>query len=145
MSEEEQKIIIDEGWKAKVEREREAVAEKSKSAAANEVDEDGAPEELSLFDNLVASLSAQAMMALGLVAPEGQQRVMVDLGMASHLIDTLRMLLEKTAGNVTEDESANLKEAVSELQRVFGVRVQQADEAVMQGSGLSHPDPAPPS
>lgn len=125
MSDEEKKIIIDEDWKAQVEREKQ---QEEAGKSADELREEKV-ETLSLFDNLVASVSAQALMALGLVAQENQVEVYIDLETARHMIDTLVMLREKTEGNRTDEESRNLNEAISELQRVFSVRVQQAQEA----------------
>ncbi len=140
MAEEEPKIIIDEGWKAQVEREREE-AVKSAGEPADEADQELAEAGMSLFDYLVSTLATQTMMALGLVAEEGQEKVVVDLATAKHLVDSLMMLQEKTSGNLTEDEDKNLKEAVSELQKVFAARVQQAREAAMKQPGI---DPDPP-
>ena len=96
---------------------------------------------MSLFDYLVSTLAAQTMLSLGLVAEEGQDKVVVDLGTANHLIDSLMMLREKTKGNLTADEEKNLTDAVSELQRVFAARAQQARETAMQKPGI---DPNPP-
>ena len=125
MADDDKKIFIDEDWKAQVEREKqEAEAHKPASELREERQED-----LSLFDNLVASVAAQTLMALGLVAQEDQVEVYVDLGTAKHMIDTLMMLRDKTKGNLSDDESRNLAEAISELQRVFSVRVQQAQQA----------------
>ena len=135
---EEPKIIIDEGWKAQVEREREE-AQHVPEEPAEPVDE-LAEAGLTLFDYLVSTLAAQTMMSLGLVAEEGQEKVVVDLGTAHHLIDSLMMLKDKTAGNLTEDEDKNLNEAISELQRVFAARAQQAQQA-QQTQGI---DPNPP-
>ncbi len=125
MTDDEKKIIIDEGWKAQVEREK-AEAEAQKPVA--ELREEQA-EEMSLFDNLVASVAAQALMAMGLVGQEDQVEMYIDLNLAKHMIDTLMMLREKTSGNLSDDELRNLNEAVSELQRVFAVRVQQSRQA----------------
>ena len=60
MAEEEPKIVIDEGWKAQVEREREEAdqkVEKPKVEAADEHSES----EMSLFDYLVSTLAAQTL------------------------------------------------------------------------------------
>ncbi len=140
MADEEPKIIIDEGWKAQVEREREEAEKQADVAPESTVDE---LEEagMSLFDYLVSTLAAQTMISLGLVAEEGQEKVVVDLGTAQHLVETLTMLREKTEGNLSEDESKNLNEAIPELQRVFALRAQQAREAAMQQPGI---DPNPP-
>lgn len=125
MSDDEKKIVIDEDWKSQVERERQEAqaAEPASEPREEEI------EELSIFDNLVASLSAQTLMSLGLVAQEDEAEVYIDFNSARQLIDILMMLREKTEGNLTDVESANLKEAVGELQRVFTARVQQSQEA----------------
>lgn len=131
MSEETPEIFIDESWKDQVEREKvtqEAVKSQPKDAEA----------EFTLFDHLVSTLSAQTLFALGLMAEEGQAQVMVDLDTAKHMIDTLMMLQEKTVNNVSAEESTNLKEAISELQRVFATRIQQAQEA---GAAIDPPAP----
>jgi len=137
---EQPKIIVDEDWKSKVDRER----EESRKAAPQPaepagVDAAGAPGEAELtpFDFLVSSLAAQTVMALGLAGEEGQQQVYVDLGAAKHLIDTLMVLREKTQGNLTDDEEANLSEAIAELQRVFAVRATQVREATLKKAGMS--------
>ena len=135
--EEAPKIIIDEGWKAQVEREREEAKVADRSTDAQEELEDAG---LTLFDYLVSTLAAQTMMALGLVAEEDQEKAVVDLGTAHHLIDSLMMLKDKTQGNLTKDEEKNLNEAISELQRVFTARAQQAQQA-QQAPGI---DPKPP-
>ncbi len=140
MAEEEPKIIIDEGWKDQVEREREEV-KKQAEGTAEEAGDELAEAGMSLFDYLVSTLAAQTMFSLGLVAEEGQDKVVVDLGTANHLIDSLMMLREKTQGNLTADEAKNLSEAIPELQRVFAARAQQAREAAIQKPGI---DPNPP-
>lgn len=137
----EPKIFIDEDWKAQVEREREQAREKETEEGGKGPDEELEEAGLSLFDYLVSTLAAQTMMALGLMAEEGQKQVYVDLGAARHLVDSLVMLREKTKGNLTEDEQKNLDEAVSELQRVFAVRAQQVREAQLNKPGI---DPNPP-
>jgi hypothetical protein len=136
------KIFVDEDWKSKVDRERAQAREKpekapAKAATAGELDE----AELTLFDYLVSTLAAQTVMALGLAAEEGQKQVYVDLGAARHLIDSLVMLREKTKGNLSKDEEANLNEAIAELQRVFAVRATQVREASLNRPGI---DPNPP-
>ena len=140
VAEEEPKIIIDEGWKAQVERERKE-AKKQAEETHEDAGDDLAEAGMSLFDYLVSTLAAQTMISLGLVAEEGQDKIVVDLGTANHLIDSLMMLREKTQGNLTADEAKNLTDAVSELQRVFAPRAQQAREAAMQKPGI---DPNPP-
>ncbi len=138
------KIIVDEDWKSKVDREREQAREKQEKEPAKAAPAKGELEEadLTLFDYLVSTLAAQTVMALGLAAEEGQKQVYVDLGAARHLIDSLIMLREKTKGNLTKDEEANLNEAIAELQRVFAVRATQVREASLNRPGI---DPNPPN
>lgn len=138
MSDEEPKIFIDEDWKSQVDREREeALQQQETPEPKDSPDEQGeAPDDTSLFEVMFSGMAAQAMMALGLMAEEGQKEVMVDLGLAKHLIDTMAMLQEKTKGNLTEREEASLGQAVSELQRAFSVRAQQAQESALRQQGV---------
>lgn len=122
MSEETPEIFIDESWKDQVER------EKISQEAAKPPEED-AEAEFTLFDNLMSTLSAQTLFALGMMAEEGQAQVTVDLDAAKHMIDTLMMLQEKTVNNLSPEESTNLEQAISELQQVFATRIQQAQQA----------------
>ena len=153
--EEKPKIFVDEDWKAKVEREREearkTTEEKPADAAAEvaqapeagrpaeagqaETREQGAPEGPSFF-SLVSDLAAQAMFALGVIAPQGSKEVMVDLAGAKYVIDTLMVLREKTKGNLEAEEEGHLREALSELQRIYVARAQQVQQAQMQQSGV---------
>ncbi|MCH7909116.1 MAG: DUF1844 domain-containing protein [Candidatus Hydrogenedentes bacterium] len=121
MSDDTPEIFIDEGWKNQVEREKELleVVPPKEDAEA----------EFTLFEELVSTLSAQTLFALGLMVQEGQAQVTVDLDAAKHMIDTLMMLRDKTANNLSPEESTNLEQAISELQRVFAARIQQAQQA----------------
>ena len=121
MSDDTPEIFIDEGWKNQVEREKELleVVPPKENAVA----------EFTLFEELVSTLSAQTLFALGLMVQEGQAQVTVDLDAAKHMIDTLMMLRDKTANNLSPEESTNLEQAISELQRVFAARIQQAQQA----------------
>jgi len=135
MPDDEKKIIIDEGWKARVERERQEAAAKKPEPEAQPEEE--APEEVEAsFLTLVTSLATQAMFALGLIAPEGAKEVMVDLPGAKFCIDTLAMLRDKTKGNLTGEESKQLEEAIAQLQQVFVVRGQQAQASTMKNAGI---------
>ena len=61
---------------------------------------------------------------------------MVDIAQAKYLIDTLMMLRDKTQGNLTPEEEGVLSESISELQRVYVVRTQQAQEASLKQAGI---------
>jgi hypothetical protein len=157
MADEERKLFIDEDWKAKVQREKElarqqaeqktaspeagsAAAGAGAGAAASEEapgQEGGSGEqEDSLFLGLVQSLAAQAMYALGLIAEPGAQQVMVDLGQAKYVVDTLMMLRDKTQGHLTPVEQGQLTEALGELQRLYVLRAQQVQEQTLRKAGV---------
>lgn len=128
-------IIIDEGWKAQVEREKQTAAEQSEEPAAAEGESE--EYELTVFDSLISGLAAQTMVALGLTGEEGQQ-VQVDMAYAHHLIATLKMLRDKTEGNLEDGEKANLDEAIGELHRVFMIREEQIREMQNETSDNIH-------
>lgn len=150
MADEERRIIIDEDWKARAQREKEEarrLAEEQQKAAAvpqpaeNEVDTagegDALPEEEGpSFLALVSSLATQTMFALGVLVPRGSQQVYVNLDEARFTIDMLGMLREKTKGNLTPQESGQLTATIAELQEVYVARVQQAQEQAMRQAGV---------
>lgn len=154
MSDEERKIITDEDWKARVQREKEEAQRKAEAEKAQASEEgkaessgpageeaQGGGESGDLFMSLVGSLVTQAMYALGMVQQqEGQEQVQVDITTAKQLIDMLVMLRSKTQGNLTSDESSQLNEAISELQRVFVARQKQVQEAKLRQSGVNPED-----
>lgn len=145
MADEERKIIIDEDWKAQVQKEKEQ-ARQRQAAEAKPAPEgpEGAPapdeEQESLFQVLVTSLAAQAMYALGMVAPPEAKQVMVDLGQAKFVVDTLMMLREKTQGHLTPVEQGHLQEVLSELQRLYVYRAQQVQESALRQAGVNPGD-----
>lgn len=142
MSDENPKIIIDEGWKSKVEREKQQAEKQADSPQDQALDHEkpleGDPN-FTLFDSLTSGLAAQTMVALGLAGEQGEQ-VQVDLPYAHHLISSLVMLQQKTAGHLEEAEAANLEEAIGELTRVFSVREDQIRELDTKQQTEAKPD-----
>jgi hypothetical protein len=65
------------------------------------------------FPSLVQSIVTQALFYLGELAPRGGEPV-VNLDMAKHHIDTLGVLEEKTANNLSADEKRMLDAALYE-------------------------------
>lgn len=112
----EKRIIVDEDWKSQVQAEKEELKRKGEAKASGLEAEDQPtafpPASLSV---LLTSLGMQAMMALGLITPTGSPASKPRLGEAKHLIDTLAVLEEKTAGNRTPEESALLENLLHEL------------------------------
>ena len=133
----DQKIFIDEDWKARVQREKEEAAAKIADTPAPEQDaEAGIPEQVS-FSSLVSMLAMQAMMALGAMAQETDQEIIVDLDAAKLYIDLLMILREKTQGNLTPEEQGQMTAILADLQRGFMVRSQQLQEASLREMGLN--------
>ncbi|WP_404306379.1 DUF1844 domain-containing protein [Neorhodopirellula lusitana] len=75
------------------------------------------------FEVLISMLFTQAISALGqMPGPDGGQ-TKVDKPMAKHTIDTLEMLETKTKGNLSDQESKMLTEALHALRMTYvGVR-----------------------
>ncbi len=118
---EEPKIIVDDDWKSQAQAEKERLAEQVEQGAKQpdaptagpaEGQERGLPP--AGFAALVNSLIAQVFMALGGMEDPKTKRRIVDLELAKFHIDTLTMLEEKTAGNLTDDEKKLLDKATYE-------------------------------
>ena len=146
--EQKPKIIVDDDWKAQAKAEKERLAREvdqkqaaEKQAQAAPTGDAGAPTREAAaqqqaaqqprklppanFTTHVNSLVTQAFMAMGgMEDPRTKQRY-VDLDLAKHHIDTLTMLEEKTAGNLTDDEKQLLNQGLYECRMHF-VHVAQA-------------------
>jgi hypothetical protein len=70
------------------------------------------------FGTIVQSALTQAMFYLGELAAPGQPPT-VNLDMAKHHLDTLRILEEKTVNNLTEEEQRLLDHALYDLRTRF--------------------------
>jgi len=93
------------------------------------------------FSTIVHSVYMNAVVQLGLAAPEGQ-RPRADILGARQSIDMLDVLAEKTKGNLTEDESKLLETVLFELRLTF-IEVTQAigRAAQQQDPGSVPPTP----
>jgi hypothetical protein len=143
VTDEEKRIIIDENWKEKVQREKEELQrkleeEKAKKSAGGSAstEEAGTPS----FETIVGILTTDAMLALGVIAPQGAQQVIIDLEQAQFFIDLLMILREKTKGNLTPEEEGILNSSIAQLQEIYLVRTQQYHEAQLRQAGLK-PEP----
>jgi len=146
VSDDKPKIIIDEGWKSQAQREKTELAakleaEKAAAAAAPEAAAEAAlPDDEAMehdpFLALIGSLATQTMFALGVIAPPGATQVMINLDEAAVTLEMLKAIEEKTAGNLNQEEDAALKEALSELERVFAARVMQYQEQAAKQQGI---------
>ncbi|MBW8747877.1 MAG: DUF1844 domain-containing protein [Acidobacteria bacterium] len=92
------------------------------------------------FDRLVQSIYMTAIMQLGGGTPEGEQ-ARVDILGARQSIDMLNVLQEKSKGNLTEDESRMLENALFEVRMAF-LEITQA--LARQARQPESPLPPPP-
>lgn len=139
---EEPKIIVDEDWKSQVAREKEAA--KNAPATPDEETADGEagqmgeipPANFLLFLNILAQ---QAMGALGLLADPTSGEAQANRPLAKHFIDMLGVLQEKTKGNLTEDESGHMRDALHQLRMFY---VQTENNAAAQPPEPNEPPPS---
>ena len=122
----EKKIIIDEDWKSQVEAERAQATKapapsKDAPTAASEGSSDAAdpPMPPASFELLLSTLTTEALVALGQVPHPGTGKVQVQRNQAKFLIDTIDVLREKTAGNLSEPEREVLEGLLHQLKMVF--------------------------
>ena len=119
------KIIVDEDWKSQVQAEKES--------SKHEPDAEGEsahtiPLPEASFTQLVTLLATQAAAALGQGAPPDQEEIMVDLGVAKHLIDLLGMLEEKTKGNLDQRETEMVAQVLHSLRMLYVTYKKQVEK-----------------
>ena len=119
----ERRIVVDEDWKAQVEREKAHASQRPDS----QEDRDPLMPPPTLT-TLASSLAMQALAALGLLPDPLTGKVEVRLNRARHLIDSVNLLYEKTKGNITEEESRAMEEMLHELRLTF-IQVQSRHES----------------
>lgn len=130
------KIIIDEDWKARAQREKEEASRKAAEQTGESVGEQKAEPDPVSFPGLVNMFSMQGLIALGILVPRDAKEVMVDLDEAKYIIDMLMMLRDKTKGNLTPEEQGLLTESLSQLQQAYVLRAQQLQESAMREAGF---------
>ncbi|MFA5087475.1 MAG: DUF1844 domain-containing protein [Candidatus Omnitrophota bacterium] len=130
----EKEKYVDESWKESVEKEKEdgpsggpdklpaSVGEQSEQDLSRGKGPDGSPSEESFeinFSNYVASLAFQAMIFLGEIPNPITQKVEKNFKQAKFIIDTLRMMRDKTSGNLDQPEADLLSATLYELQMKY--------------------------
>ena len=68
---------------------------------------------------LVSSLAQQAMVSMGVLPNPMTGRSVFLFNQATHLIDTIDLIFEKTTGNRTEEETRTLENVLSELRMLY--------------------------
>ena len=71
------------------------------------------------FEFLIHTLFTQALMALGRIPNPITKQSLRNPATAKHFIDTLAMLEEKTAGNLTSEERRLLEEIQHQLRMLY--------------------------
>ncbi len=71
------------------------------------------------FEFLVHTLFTQALMALGRIPNPITKQAITNIPTARHFIDTLDMLGQKTAGNLSSDEKRLLEEVQHQLRTMY--------------------------
>ena len=114
-SNEEPRIIVDENWKSQVEREKEELRHQEEQGEST-----GEPElPPASFLGLLSMLGSQAMAALGVLPDFSTGETSVNRPLAKHCIDMIGILQEKTLNNLTEDESAHVRDALHQLRMIY--------------------------
>jgi len=93
--------------------------EPAEHPSISEPEEEPFEGEPSGFETLVSYLSTTTMFQLGLMAGPGGERIPPDMANARRTIDLLQVLQEKTAGNLTPNESRLLDDVLYELRMTF--------------------------
>jgi len=127
------KIQVDADWKAEAQSEKERLDKAEKKVEERE-EATKIPE--ANFRGLLGILASQALMGLGVQQDPSGKGVLVDLEGSKFTIDLMGMLQEKTNGNLTEEEEAELKQLITELQSRF---VQIAQMVSAQGQENADP------
>lgn len=129
----EKKLEIDEGWKSQVEREKDALRNKStdgeseslnpQAHAVTEDSPDGESESRDLppasLIMLISSLASQAMASMGLLPGDDGKPLPKNLKFARHFIDLIAVVEDKTRNNLTNDEASFLKSTLLHLRMQF--------------------------
>ena len=67
------------------------------------------------FSSLIFSLSSSALLHIGEIADPQTGQTRKDLTLAKHTIDTIAMLKEKSAGNLSDEEGTFLDNILTDL------------------------------
>ena len=121
MGEEEKGFVLkdrrsfDEKGELKERGQKEEVKGEEKKEEAKEEEPQRVPLPEVSLSSLVFSLSSSALLHLGEIADPQTGEKKEDFALAKHSIDTIGMLKEKTAGNLTEDEDKFLESILTDL------------------------------
>lgn len=135
-------IHIDSDWKAEAQAEKDRLTQAEKKSE-EKAEQREMPEPN--FRGLLGILASQALMGLGMHQDPSGKGVMVDLEGSKFTIDLLDMLVEKTKGNLSEEETTELKQLTQELQNRFVQIAQLVAAQAQEGVSGGAPPAAPAS
>jgi hypothetical protein len=118
-----EEVERDDSWKEEAQREKERLDAELK--AEKERRKQLPPEPT--FGQFLTGLAAQALLALGDAENPITKTREVDLPSAKYLIDVIALLKRKTAGNLSEAESATLEQLLTDLRLRF-VKVSEKEK-----------------
>lgn len=120
MPDEKPRIIVDEDWKAQVEREKEMARQKAEQPLAPpETPERPGQFPPASLELLVSMFATEALMAMGQIPHPVSGKHEAYLPQAKHLIDLLQVLEDKTKGNRTDEETKMFDQVLHELRLAF--------------------------
>jgi uncharacterized protein DUF1844 len=108
------KIIVDSEWKSRVESEKETIKRQEQEPPQHALELPPAS-----FPMLVSTLVTQALVGLGQLPDPLSGHPELNLPVASHFIDTLAVLEQKTKGNLSAEESSMLTDVLHQLRMAF--------------------------
>ena len=116
----QKKVIADEDWKEQARKEKEILAAQQQADQEKKEKLKGRPP-LPKGDlaGLISMLATQSLLAMGAVVPEGQEKKEPDLELAKYHIDILETLEEKTKGNLSEQETKLITEALHQIRMLY--------------------------
>ena len=100
---------VDESWKRSVEKEKHAPNSAETPDSPAEVD----------FLGFISTLAMQSLTAMGEIAHPQTGQPEPNLPQARYLIDVIQLLSEKTKGNLSAEETDELKTLLYELRVKF--------------------------
>jgi len=133
--EENREKSVDSDWKQKVQQEKEEVRKQQEGPR------ESYPE--ANFQSIIGGIGIQAAIALGQVENPATGEQEKDLEQAKHFIDSLKVLEEKTEGNLTEEEKNHLEALLAELQMGYTREVKEQGGTPEEDSDTSTGDTGP--
>jgi hypothetical protein len=131
------KLIIDSDWKSQARQEKEKLSQKVEAPKAQGVaGAEGAPGETPTepgIQDIVSLLMTQALTYMGAFPDPRTGRAVVSLEMARVFIELLKVLEDKTKGNLTEQEATVMSRVLNELRMEYVEMSKYLEQAIAEG------------